>query len=311
MATDEVVPSYYNFNGSPRYILALRTEEAKLAVYADWRDGTAVIDPDTVELEFYDYATEGGRLELDNQPDHPQARRMLRELFSRYVPLEMEQPLPGALGDVSNLAKAQFIAFVTALDSLGEGAPHRSQPRTLHRVRRSVLRAELGVRRSPRRGTVGGCASSLPFTSLTSRSMAPSSHGAGSGSITVRDAFGWSTTTTCRRAARSDRAHRRTGMPRWRSAGVTAWSLEPRRRRSNHVWLEGLEPDTAYTYHVTVDGEPWVPEAGRVRTHPAEDAAVPVTFAALGDYGVGIVNGEAGRRQAARCAHTDVAGRPS
>jgi arylsulfatase A-like enzyme len=120
MSTDEVVPSYYNFNGSPRYILALRTEEAKLAVYADWRDGTAVIDPDTVELEFYDYATEGGRLELDNQPDHPQARRMLRELFTRYVPQEMEQPLPGGLGTVSSLAKEQFIAFVTALDALGE-----------------------------------------------------------------------------------------------------------------------------------------------------------------------------------------------
>ncbi|HEY1282062.1 MAG TPA: sulfatase-like hydrolase/transferase, partial [Acidimicrobiales bacterium] len=120
MATDEVVPKYYNFNGSPRYILALRTERAKLGVYADWRAGTAVIDPDTVELEFYDYATEDGRLELDNQPDHPQARRMLRDLFTRYVPQEMEQPLPGALRAVSELAKRQFIAYVAALDALGE-----------------------------------------------------------------------------------------------------------------------------------------------------------------------------------------------
>jgi len=120
MATDEVVPKYYNFNGSPRYILALRTERAKLGVYADWRAGTAVINPDTVELEFYDYATEEGRLELDNQPDHPQARRMLRDLFTRYVPQEMEQPLPGALRAVSELAKRQFIAYVAALDALGE-----------------------------------------------------------------------------------------------------------------------------------------------------------------------------------------------
>ena len=36
-----------------------------------------------------------------------------------------------------------------------------------------------------------------------------------------------------------------------------------------------------------------------------------MTFAALGDYGVGIVNGEAGSRQAAVAAHTDVAGRSS
>jgi tartrate-resistant acid phosphatase type 5 len=67
----------------------------------------------------------------------------------------------------------------------------------------------------------------------------------------------------------------------------------------NHVWVEGLEPDTAYTYRVTVDGRPWLPVDGRLRTHPAEEALVPVSFAALGDYGVGIVNGEAGRRQAA------------
>lgn len=31
----------------------------------------------------------------------------------------MEQPLPGALGAVSRLAKEQFIAFVTALARLG------------------------------------------------------------------------------------------------------------------------------------------------------------------------------------------------
>jgi hypothetical protein len=64
------------------------------------------------------------------------------------------------------------------------------------------------------------------------------------------------------------------------------------------VWLEGLEPDTSEAYRSTVDGTPLVVGAGRLRTHPAEDAAVPLTFAALGDYGVGIVNGEAGRRQA-------------
>ena len=67
----------------------------------------------------------------------------------------------------------------------------------------------------------------------------------------------------------------------------------------NHVWVEGLRPDTTYEYLVTVGGEPWVDGGGRLRTHPAEDDPVEITFAALGDYGVGIVNGEAGRRQAA------------
>ena len=67
----------------------------------------------------------------------------------------------------------------------------------------------------------------------------------------------------------------------------------------NHVWLEGLEPDTRYTYDVSVDGHPWVTGGGHLRTHPAEDDPVDIAFAALGDYGVGIVNGEAGQRQAA------------
>jgi tartrate-resistant acid phosphatase type 5 len=78
----------------------------------------------------------------------------------------------------------------------------------------------------------------------------------------------------------------------------------------NHLWIDGLEPDTEYRYRVHVDGRPWAAgelrdwsveratlvEAGgrydnRFRTFPAADAAVPVAFAVLGDYGVGIVDG--------------------
>lgn len=85
---------------------------------------------------------------------------------------------------------------------------------------------------------------------------------------------------------------------------------------ANHVWVEGLEPDTAYRYRVTVDGEPWAdggrwdwrPDEGgpvpsgraydlRLRTHPDGDSRAPVTFLAFGDYGVGITNGDAGARQ--------------
>jgi tartrate-resistant acid phosphatase type 5 len=85
----------------------------------------------------------------------------------------------------------------------------------------------------------------------------------------------------------------------------------------NHVWVTGLEPDTDYRYRVTVDGRPWgegelldwsierrtLVAAGsrydnRFRTFPALDADVPVTFAVLGDFGVGIVDGGPdGRRQ--------------
>ena len=86
----------------------------------------------------------------------------------------------------------------------------------------------------------------------------------------------------------------------------------------NHVWVEGLEPDHEYRYRITVDGAEWaagerwdwrLDEAGgtlapcgrrydlRFRTHPDVDDFVPAAFIAVGDYGVGIINGDDGRRQ--------------
>ena len=86
----------------------------------------------------------------------------------------------------------------------------------------------------------------------------------------------------------------------------------------NHVWVHGLEPDTGYRYRVLVDDRPWaqgerwdwhtdrrtlVPAGRRYdngfRTFPAGEADVPVAFAALGDFGVGIfAESEDGARQA-------------
>src|SRR5215217_5637293 len=87
------------------------------------------------------------------------------------------------------------------------------------------------------------------------------------------------------------------------------------------VWVEGLEPDTEYRYRVTVDGEEWAagerwdwvedPRGGydlaparrsydlRFRTFPRlDDPTPPLTFLALGDYGVGIgSDSESSRRQ--------------
>jgi tartrate-resistant acid phosphatase type 5 len=89
---------------------------------------------------------------------------------------------------------------------------------------------------------------------------------------------------------------------------------------ANHVWVEGLAPDTAYRYRISVDGRPWaegerwdwgpVPRGGldlrpggrayrlAFRTHPAPDRPAALDFTVLGDFGVGVVvDTEAGRRQ--------------
>jgi tartrate-resistant acid phosphatase type 5 len=86
------------------------------------------------------------------------------------------------------------------------------------------------------------------------------------------------------------------------------------------VWVEGLEPDTAYRYRVRVDGHEWAAGQRRdwgptatggydlgpgsayeleFRTFPDPDRETPrVRFVAMGDYGVGIrSDSESSRRQ--------------
>ena len=89
----------------------------------------------------------------------------------------------------------------------------------------------------------------------------------------------------------------------------------------NHVWIDGLAPETDYSYEIRVDGRPWLDgprfdwvkkdghgtmrAAGRqyrcrFRTYPAGDAYVPFAFAVLVDFGIGIFSDrEDSRRQLA------------
>lgn len=90
----------------------------------------------------------------------------------------------------------------------------------------------------------------------------------------------------------------------------------------NHAWVRGLEPDTQYSYRVLVDGKEWAAgerwewdvdrdtlvQMGRryentFRTFPSQHVPVPVRFAVIGDFGIGIFEQEeAGVRQL-RIAH--------
>ena len=78
---------------------------------------------------------------------------------------------------------------------------------------------------------------------------------------------------------------------------------------ANHVFVTGLQPDTEYTYKITVNGEEWaagerrdwvaeddkqgLQKSGRVydnrfRTNPHPEISAPLAFAVLGDFGTGV-----------------------
>ncbi len=116
LATDELVPATYNFNDSPLHILAYRSKTEKLVTYANWTP-TGDIDPATPpEIEFYDYATAGGRAETNNTPDDPRVPALLDQLLSDLLPSELRAPLPGTFGTLQNAARARYLAFADVLE---------------------------------------------------------------------------------------------------------------------------------------------------------------------------------------------------
>lgn len=118
-ATDETMPGYYNFNGAPTNILDLRTNSGKVGVYSDWLPLSVTIDPSTVQLEFYDYSTKGGQLELETLPDDPRAEQGYDEFTQNYIPNELAAPLPGNPLDPTSLRFQQLkseIAHVVLRD---------------------------------------------------------------------------------------------------------------------------------------------------------------------------------------------------
>ncbi|MEV6065709.1 sulfatase-like hydrolase/transferase [Nocardia sp. NPDC052001] len=84
---------------APGHVAMVRTADAKFASYSHWVDGRIQIDPgQEQEFELYDYGTEGGRLELDNQAGAGNPLRdKAAQLLDQVVREEIQQPLPGYL----------------------------------------------------------------------------------------------------------------------------------------------------------------------------------------------------------------------
>lgn len=118
LATDEQVPGYLNPDQAPLHLVALRSQDYKLGVYADWRTGTTAIDRNSIETEFYDYRTARGRLELDSDPDDPLAARALDRLLNRIIPRELRAPLPLGLRLPQAFSRRRYLTYARALQNL-------------------------------------------------------------------------------------------------------------------------------------------------------------------------------------------------
>jgi arylsulfatase A-like enzyme len=104
---------------APGHVAAVRTEDAKFVSYSHWVHGQIRIDETQErEYELYDYATSGGRLELDNTAAGNGKRRSMESLLNNVIGAELHQPLPGYLRSAQEEGYADYARAGSAL--LGE-----------------------------------------------------------------------------------------------------------------------------------------------------------------------------------------------
>jgi arylsulfatase A-like enzyme len=116
-ATDEDVTEFASqpyAADAPRHVIAIRTPQAKLGVYSNWREGTMEIQSAGQEVELYDYSTEAGRSEIENLADaSPLEEPLMQTLQEQAIPQELRQPLPSRL----HLAQQEGLADYQAVEA--------------------------------------------------------------------------------------------------------------------------------------------------------------------------------------------------
>lgn len=119
--SDEIVPLIYNFNNSPGHIIGLRTTDAKLGVYSNWTQSTTDLATDgTMEFEYYDYSSRGGRLELVNRKNDPAAAALYAALLADVLPNELRAPLPASLIGQQTVEKARYLSYVNLINGVSK-----------------------------------------------------------------------------------------------------------------------------------------------------------------------------------------------
>jgi uncharacterized sulfatase len=120
-ATDELVQPVYNFNDSPLHIVCMRTATEKFAFYSKWRTFSTNVVPTSIELEFYDYTTAGGRLETKNTPNDARVPALLNRLRNRLIPDELRAPLPGPYRLIQKQAEQDFLQYSYLIENPPSG----------------------------------------------------------------------------------------------------------------------------------------------------------------------------------------------
>ena len=69
-----------------------------------------------MQIDFYDYSSEGGRAETESRPRDPRAQMLLDRLLNQYVPRQMAATLPAPLQRASVRAREEYRAFTAAFN---------------------------------------------------------------------------------------------------------------------------------------------------------------------------------------------------
>lgn len=110
--TDEVIPVTVNYLKAPEHVIGVITESGKLGTYAFWEKETITPRRLDLQVEYYDYTTKDGHLELHSTPDSPAAKDLLRILFDDLIPNELQAPLPPEYQSAQTQAQADFWSYV-------------------------------------------------------------------------------------------------------------------------------------------------------------------------------------------------------
>ena len=127
-ATDEAVTEFavepYAAD-APLHVTAIRTQQAKYALYSHWRHETIEPFEEGQEAELYDYGTHEGRLELENAAGASAIESSMRARLERAVAEELREPLPHALHPAHGRGMAGY--FSTARRSAKGAAAARKR----------------------------------------------------------------------------------------------------------------------------------------------------------------------------------------